>query len=201
MNKINLILDIDETLIHTEEISNDLKNDENIIKLPYFTGKVYLRPYLEEFLNFCFENFTVSFWTTSNSLYCKTILQLILTKEQFDKTLLVLSSEENKIINLKTNLIYSDNKSQLKPLELLFEDKKLSKIFKKENTLIIDNTLNIIYENKYNSILVEDFRNNDNINVFCVLANLLNRIKSAGDVTKCKKTYSSESLYSDNLFD
>ena len=115
MTKINLILDIDETLVHTKKIeekdflNNKDLNNKNIINLPNFIGVVYLRPFLEKFLYFCFENFNVSFWTTSNSLYCKTILKLILTKEQYENTQLILSSEENQQYRWHTDLVNISN--------------------------------------------------------------------------------------------
>lgn len=193
MVKNNLILDLDETLIHTQNILN-LKNIEcdvcNIIKLPNFIGIVYLRKYLKEFLSYCYDNFYVSFWTASNSLYCKEILKLILEKDQYDDTLLILISEENKIINLKTNIIYENNTINPKPLSLLWNDPILSQLFNENNTLLIDNDKSITEYNKYNSIMIDSFYNNDNYDVFCKMAIFIDILKDSDRIQEEDKNYS-----------
>lgn len=192
MEKNNLILDLDETLIHTKNISNFNNCDTNakIIKLPNFTGIIYLRKYLKEFLDFCYKNFMVSFWTSSNSLYCKEVLKIILTKEQYDKTLLILISEEDKIINLKTNIIYKNINSSMKPLNLLFEDNILSLKFNSKNTILIDNDIKIIDFNKKNSLPIESFYNQDEYNTFCKISLFLDSIKESKDIQVENKDFS-----------
>lgn len=65
-----LILDLDETLFHASLqpllIGSDFVTD---------TGyHVYVRPYLVEFLAFCFENFDVAVWTSATQLYAEEIV-------------------------------------------------------------------------------------------------------------------------------
>tara|TARA_B100001287_G_C22505472_1_gene445689 strand:+ start:114 stop:725 length:612 start_codon:yes stop_codon:yes gene_type:complete len=189
-NKINLILDLDETLIHTVK-SNDkpLENNKKYINLPNFFGIVHFRKYLQEFLNYCYTNFTVSFWTASNSLYCKEILKIILNEEQFKNTKAIFISEENNIIDLKTNKIYKNINSKFKPLDLLWEDKELSESFNRNNTLLIDNDPNIVKYNLDNSIQIDSFLNNDSNNVFCKLSLVLENIKNLINVRSFKKEF------------
>ncbi|MBS1797294.1 MAG: HAD family hydrolase [Acidobacteria bacterium] len=59
-----LILDLDETLIHAAE--EPLGGEPDFMIGPYF---VYRRPFLDEFLEFCFENFEVAVWTSSTLVY------------------------------------------------------------------------------------------------------------------------------------
>ena len=72
-----LILDLDETLIYATE--------ENLERAPNFSVGQYFvhkRPFLDEFLEFCFENFEVAIWTTATKLYAEEILQTILKENQ-----------------------------------------------------------------------------------------------------------------------
>jgi len=67
-----LILDLDETLIYATE--EKLERESDFIVGQYF---VYRRPFLDEFLEFCFENFEVAVWTTSTGNYARKILENI----------------------------------------------------------------------------------------------------------------------------
>jgi len=67
-----LILDLDETLIYATEIN--LERDFDFVVGPYF---VYKRPYLDEFLKFCFENFEIAVWTSSTAVYAHEIIENI----------------------------------------------------------------------------------------------------------------------------
>ena len=181
--KINLILDLDDTLIHTESVESvDHLNQKNHIILPNFIGRVYFRKYLTEFLKFCYKNFNVSIWTSSNSLYCKEILKLILNDEQYNNTNLILISEDNKIINLKTNMIYKNDNSRLKPLNFIFEDKELCKYFKKENTILLDNEDFIKNFNEDNTILISNLDIQKVDEEFCYISKFLNNMKYSENI-------------------
>ena len=191
MNKINLVLDIDDTLIKTVAINEEFisKNEEfdnmKIIRLPNFLGIVYIRPHLLNFLKFCFFYFNVSFWTSGSSLYCREILKLILTNEQYEKTKLILARDNNNYVDIKTNIIYRNiiyNDEILKPLDLLFNDKNHSKLFNRKNTLIIDNNKKISNSNFSNSILIDEFNLNKNDIGLCYVSNVLNVIKDIDDI-------------------
>ena len=70
-----LILDIDETLIHASEVEIGRASDFEIEG--YY---VYKRPYLSEFLSFCFDTFDVGFWTTATQRYGEEIVGEICPK-------------------------------------------------------------------------------------------------------------------------
>lgn len=86
MNRL-LILDLDETLIHTETAKESDYYDEGVydFKFPiggggwsseptywYFTRK---RPFLKEFMDYAFNNFKVAIWTASSPDYASIVLE------------------------------------------------------------------------------------------------------------------------------
>ena len=196
MNNINLILDIDDTLIKTVSINEDtditslnINHEFKIIKLPNFLGVVYIRPYLLKFLKFCFSYFNIGFWTSGSTLYCREILKLILTNEQYEQTNLILARDNNNYVDIKTNIIYRNvihNDIILKPLHLLWNDKIHSTTFNSKNTLIIDNNKEISNSNFTNSILIDDFNIIKHDIGLCYISNILNIIKGYSDIRELK---------------
>ncbi|MEP7037589.1 MAG: HAD family hydrolase [Acidobacteriota bacterium] len=77
MNEQLLILDLDETLIYSSETPLEREFD---FRVGVF--HTYKRPYLKEFLEFCFENFSVAVWTSSTRNYAKNIIKNILNENQ-----------------------------------------------------------------------------------------------------------------------
>jgi len=73
-----LILDIDETLIHST--FEKLKTEPDF---HYKTRGVYVRPKLFEFMEYCFNNFEVGIWTSSKSDYAKFILKHLFNIKKF----------------------------------------------------------------------------------------------------------------------
>lgn len=65
-----LILDLDETLIYATE--EKLEREADFVVGQYF---VYRRPFLDEFLEFCFTNFEIAVWTSSTRNYATEILE------------------------------------------------------------------------------------------------------------------------------
>ena len=199
--KMNLILDLDDTLINTFnfnfynnkniEINNGNDSTISILHLPNFLGLVYIRPYLFEFLEYAFTNFNISIWTASTTIYCKEILKIILSESQFSKAIVILARDNNNYVDIKTNKIYKDvirNNIIQKPLDLLWNDIQLSEIFTKENTLIIDNNNNILVENPYNSFVIKEFTSKSvNDTTLCTLIEWLKIIQNVPDITEINK--------------
>ena len=199
--KMNLILDLDDTLVNTFnfnfynnkniEINNGNDSTISILHLPNFLGLVYIRPYLFEFLEYAFTNFNISIWTASTTIYCKEILKIILSESQFSKAIVILARDNNNYVDIKTNKIYKDvirNNIIQKPLDLLWNDKQLSEIFTKENTLIIDNNSQILIENPHNSLIIKEFTSKStNDTSLHVLLNWLKIIQNVPNITKINK--------------
>ena len=82
MNNENLlILDIDETLIHSSEKELSIPYDFYILNTYY----VYKRPFLIEFLDWAFSKFQIGIWSAAGEIYVKHILSLILNDNQIPK--------------------------------------------------------------------------------------------------------------------
>ena len=86
MSKINLVLDLDNTLISS--ISNrEMKRLKNIKsrKLKYKDMdsyyRVFYRPHLKEFLEYAFDNFHVTVWTAASRDYAMFIIDNILLND------------------------------------------------------------------------------------------------------------------------
>lgn len=81
---MHLVLDIDETLSHTQSIPygelllNHKYREYNSLISTFWLDKGYClirRPHLDTFLDFCFENFeTVSVWTAGVDAYAYTVV-------------------------------------------------------------------------------------------------------------------------------
>jgi hypothetical protein len=189
-NLLNIIFDLDETLVQTLDI-NFTENKNFIIENPNIsnmsilnipdnnrTTLLYIRPYFLKLIEFCFRHFNVSFWTAGTSNYCNSIINILLTEEQKQKTKAIIArvaNEDRKIIDLKSGKIYCIyNYTEPKPLNFLWNNEDFSSNFNKKNTIIIDNSYNVTKSYSYNSILVESYcRLNDEDDILLILKNRL----------------------------
>lgn len=133
--KLNVILDLDQTLISAEELGSfDFKKYSK--KMQDFDAKmmedlyiVFARPYLEPFLDFLFENFNVSIWTAATKSYALFIIN------NFIKTK---PGRKIDFIFFSYHCDYSVKcKKGLKNLSILWDEFGL-KGYSKQNTIIID---------------------------------------------------------------
>jgi TFIIF-interacting CTD phosphatase-like protein len=87
MKKINLVLDLDNTLICSvpmkEVRTMERNNHKSLSKLRYRDMddiyRVFYRPYLDEFLSYAFKNFDVTVWTAATKDYASFIVDNIIT--------------------------------------------------------------------------------------------------------------------------
>jgi TFIIF-interacting CTD phosphatase-like protein len=170
---MNIILDMDETLIHSVFIKNR-KYAEPIA-----------RPHLKEFLEFIFANSkNVSIWTHGlkewyEFVYKKVLKDLI----PQGKTFHFVRTRETPIgdlndfiqINKKLRLINSDipSISFLKPLSVLY--KKYPGEYNVNNTFIIDDNPTTYLINKENAITIKPYNSIDNSDT--ELVRIMNFIK------------------------
>lgn len=177
---INIVLDLDETLIHTERItpyySDELdKTSDFSFKIDNQYYWVIKRPGLDLFLDFLFKYFTVGIWTAGDKEYAKQICKNILTYPQLKKI----------------RFIYSRNFCHLedsppaftKPLAKIFQ---LYPDFSKHNTIMIDNNLNVMRYNMDLGVNIPDFTNQYNDGMLYHIRNIMikyyqrNDLKSPG---------------------
>ena len=151
-----IVLDIDETLIHTKhmtQVPNDKfkKQSDISFKLHDVYYYIHIRPHAKEFLQKVFENFDhVCIWTAAEKSYAKKIISKLMTPEQ-QKSLLEFWSRKNCVIDNDGNYT--------KPLSKLFEKHSF---LNAKNTVLVDNNELITSLNKGMSINVPDFTGDKN---------------------------------------
>lgn len=135
--KNNLVLDLDQTCIsaeHTEDYNmKDKDKAEKAKKFQYHDMEgdyiVFERPRLQEFLDYVFENYTVSIWTAASKDYALFIMDNIILQKPERKLNYIFFSYHCKI---------SENlKKKTKCLDVLWNIFKLPD-FSKDNTMILD---------------------------------------------------------------
>lgn len=217
MNKINIILDLDECCIHSLEISKDNYNNfneyrDNIIKKGYNVAKfiikisknediyflTFIRPHLKEFIRYLFKNYNISVWSNGDYRYVKKICNIIFTNQQKKKLNYIFAKKNIKKfkviprnivrdINNKKTLYDLTSKKGVKVLSYLFKNKPYSILFKKENTILIDNLKEHLDFNKTNMIHIRDwffFEKNDTI--LLDIIQYLEKNKNYIDISKLK---------------
>lgn len=154
--KKNIVLDLDNTLVSTvtkDEMLKLVELEEHPIPLHYITYYndnnmlIYPRPYLQEFLDFLFENYNVSVFTASESNYAYYIINSF-----------ILDDKPNR--NLDFIMTFPHYKNCL---DLYIKHKYIGYITSKypsyteETTRIIDDNPAIWYSNPNNTIRAAPF--------------------------------------------
>lgn len=196
--KYNLILDLDGTILQAvnfpswyyDESSRHLfplvgismplvLNKKEIAKKPSTkpdTRQVFFRPYLINFLDYCFDNFNVSIWTNSTEGYCTSILEFLEIKDKCKHIWVrkYKKRREKKIPNgphldatnaqsydfeeLKTRKkmkIGMDYREMFKPLHLLWQRTETPfNVYNQNNTFIIDDLAEMFIQYPENTILI-----------------------------------------------
>jgi Dullard-like phosphatase family protein len=168
-----LILDIDETLIHTEKFpTNYLEKGEFDFKYQslnkeyeYFTIK---RPFLDEFLKYALDNFNIAIWTAAGKDYAENVLKNIgIDKSKLD----FFYTEENCTIKLDYETCN------------YYGEKNLNKIRKKgynlDQVLIVDDISKTAKHNYGNLIHIKPFTTNRSDTELLKLISYLEKIKNA----------------------
>jgi hypothetical protein len=159
---VNLVLDLDETLIHTIQSDVPRKDLERYADFSFQIGAnspnfyVFKRPGLREFLETVFEKFKrVGIWTAADSLYAKAVLKRILTYEQMSKLDFVFSR----------GFCDSDVIGFVKPLQKIFDlagtvnkDGKKFSTWNPEETIQLDNCAQVMKLNLRNGIVAPDYK-------------------------------------------
>lgn len=115
--KKTLVLDIDETILHSTYEKLSVEPDFN-----FKERKVYLRPNLHYFLNFCFAHFNVGIWTSAKSDYAKFVLkkvvpdlnkfEFIWTRKMCKKTYKKIGKWEQEVYIKNLNLLNKQSINQ-----------------------------------------------------------------------------------------
>jgi len=153
---VNLVLDLDETLIHTVEVTKKFSNQLSKAVDFYFRIEdqwywVVKRPGLDLFLDFVFKYFKVGIWTAGDKEYAKHICKNILSYSQLKQIQFIYS---RNFCHLEQN-----PPAFSKPLNKLFD---LYPELNEKNTVMLDNNLNVMKYNQHIGINIPDFINQYN---------------------------------------
>lgn len=174
LKDLNLVLDIDSTLVNTfEDIDSiykllDAEDDElrHLTTQSYCfnfsdrdeTGKIvpchmwgFFRPYLLEFLLYCIENFkNVYVWTAGCKKYADGIVELLF--KNFNYTPPLVFSGEDTYIDEERDVV-------LKPLDKIYD--RSNGEADKFNTIILDDREDVFKDNPDNGLLIPRFAFDD----------------------------------------
>jgi TFIIF-interacting CTD phosphatase-like protein len=164
---MNIVLDIDETLIHA--VSR--KHKDAAFSIKFNTGgnieQYYIlqRPGLKAFLKFVFNNFaTINVWTAATKDYAIAIMSKILTRKQISSL---------RFFNTRKQCSVDGSK----PLNDIFNTKEAKGLnIMRHNTLMIDDKVEVVKHNKGNGIIVPAWNGNKKDNALHRLTILLDTI-------------------------
>lgn len=170
-NKILLILDLDETLIHASE--NRLSHEPDF---HCFSYHVYKRPFVEEFIQNCAGYFNLGVWSSAGNDYVEKIVEEIFPPS-LNLKIVWGRSKCTHVLNQET-LEYQYRKD-LKKLK--------RKGFPLSRILIVDNDRHKVSRNYGNAVYVKDFLGDPADRELLFLMDYLKRLSHSDDVRTIEK--------------
>ena len=177
-NKKLLILDLDETLVHSDidfllkekNINYDTvlyfdTEEEKNIPLP-----LIIRPGLYEFLDYASQNFNLIIFTASDQQYADTIINYIEKDKKYFKMRLY-----------RNNCIFVDPGLYIKDLRIFFPFKNM------EDIIILDNSLFSFANQLNNGILITSFFDDKDDTFLSNVKEYLEYIKNEKDIRQINK--------------
>ena len=182
--KLNIILDLDECLIH---FIQDGIREENYKKFSSYKKQLkqqgfesyafkfkfdgakkysytvgFIRPHLQTFITYLFKHYNVSVWSNGCYTYVDKICDIIFTKSQRKKLKIIFGARGTlngnifvyDIKNKKKVYDFERHNNWIKDLSYLFKTKPYSTIFNKDNTILIDDSQYHLDYNKHNVLIV-----------------------------------------------
>jgi len=163
-NGKHLVLDLDETLVHTfapddnfHSFMNDLTPEQKkrVYKIEFPGGEIlwgYIRPGLEEFLRIAFEEFeSVAVWSAGTEFYVHEIVKLLF-KQQPPK--FIMSRNDCNELKIARATPESSHACRFKPLEIIY---KRYPDHNESNTIIADDRKDICKLNCINNVQIPEF--------------------------------------------
>ena len=154
-DKPNIFLDLDQTIISAEptEEYDYVKYKQKSKKFTYIDMDgyyiVFERPYLQDFLDYIFKEFTVSIWTAASKDYALFIIDNIVIGDKKDRKLdWIFFSYHCSISKSLTN-----NSKDLKTIWNIFKIQN----YTSDNTLILDDNIDVYDSQKNKCILAIPF--------------------------------------------
>ncbi len=176
-----LIIDLDETIIHSESFPGDDYLDKGSYDFSFSIDNEFIytrkRPFLKEFIEYAFSNFKVAIWTASDEVYANTIL------------------EKCKIPISELEFFWARDRCTIKMdynLNKYYGVKNLNKVRRSLNwdlkdVLIVDDIYATAENNYGNLIKIEPFDFQKNDSELLKLISYLEIIKDQGDFRRIEK--------------
>ena len=164
-----LILDLDETLIHSSS-----KELGRTCDFKVFDFYVYKRPYLDKFLKEAFSNYKVAIWSTGSDDYVDLLAKEILPEGfQFEFVWGRNSCTARRMSAENVDFGYTDpgRIDYIKPIKKL-----RNKGYNRERILIVDDSPHKVSDNYGNAIYVSEFTGNASDDELLRLSEYLKRI-------------------------
>lgn len=185
-NKILLVLDIDETLIHARETALDRPADHIV-----FGYHIYRRPHLKSFLDICFRHFQVAVWSSASDDYVEAVVKLIFPEPS--SLLFVWGRSRASFRRVITDMDYtgdpSNHQHYTKPLTKL---KRFG--WSLERILIVDDTPEKSRQNYGNAIYPREFTGEPDDEELMLLGRYLTTLREEPNVRKIEKRLWRESV-------
>jgi len=185
---VNIVLDLDETLIHTIVCDRKRANLEKAADFNFQLGQdkettyyVFKRPGINEFLTTVFKDFKrIGIWTAADSMYAKIVIKNILNYQQIMRLDFVFSR----------NFCDHDRQGFYKPLSKIYAHYPK---WHPEETIMLDNSVPVMRQNPQNGLIAIDFLPpNLRTDIFLLLLNdvfkdSLPKYRVYAFVAKCNK--------------
>ena len=166
-----LILDIDETIVHATQ--KDIGRECDFETDLYF---VYERPYLDEFLTFCFDNIKVAVWTSAGEQFADNIAKEVINKFG---TLEFIWSNEKCTPRFNPETFESVDTKNL--------DKVKKKGYSLDNVIMIDDTPEKLLRHYGNLVRVREYTGQMHDNELKILVEFLEYLKDVSSIRKIEK--------------
>jgi TFIIF-interacting CTD phosphatase-like protein len=156
-----VVLDLDSTLLYTDDNVKDAGAGTYTLNFGDEKMKGVWRPYWKTFLTEINNNFDVGIWSAGTDEYVKEIAKLI---KKVIPLKFVFTRDQCDILTTKTDILHQ------KPLSSIFE---LFPEYNYKNTIIIDDTPDVAYDNPINLIHIKKFEGKPDKELLKVLDKLL----------------------------
>ncbi len=151
--KLCVLLDLDNTLIHSirlsdvDKVADDIQEQYRYVDMGKYY-RIFERPHLQEFLDYLFKHFTVSVWTAASKDYATFIVDNFILVKPERKLDFIFFSHHTKI----SDTLYNSPKN----LRILWEVFNYTD-YSANNTIIIDDLFDVYDAQPYNTVRIKYF--------------------------------------------
>jgi len=174
--KLNVVLDLDETLVHTVHKSVSYPIHEPFMKFEDFN--IYKRPHVDHFLEVVFKRYNVFVWTAAYKSYANEVLAKLFDADT-QKPICVLTRNDTVKVKLAERCMYTCypvEVTKIKPLSKLATKCALAR------TIMIDDTKSCFSRNRSNGLLIKPFDDPETQSEDCELLNMLDILDILSDL-------------------